>query len=324
MSEKVIMGLMGDVMIGRLVDEYTDHRPPEYIWGDLLSVIKSHDLNLINLETTLTFSEKVVPKVFNFKAQPRKVESLKAANVTVANLANNHILDYSEDGLLETIATLDKAGIFHMGAGNNSVAAHKPVILEKNGLKVGFIGCTDNEPEWEATEKQSGTFYVDVGDIDALKSEIEILRPQVDVLILSIHWGPNMRERPTQRFIKFAHDLIDLGVDILHGHSAHIFQGIEVYNKGLILYDTGDFVDDYAVDPFLRNDYTFLYQVEFTKDGVKSLKLIPAAISNCQVNRAEPDDWMFICQKMQERCKDFRTTLHLEEEDGKPYLLLLI
>ncbi len=96
-----------------------------------------------------------------------------------------------------------------------------------------------------------------------------------------------MRQRPNQEFINFAHAIIDSGVDIIHGHSAHIFQGIEVYHNKLIMYDTGDFVDDYAVDPLLRNDQGLFFIVTVTKTGIKKVELIPLLISDFQVNYAK-------------------------------------
>lgn len=309
------VGVMGDVMIGRLVNEQLDYLPSKYIWGDILPILKSNNLNLINLEAALTTSSKLVPKVFNFKADPPKVQTLMDASVHVANLANNHVLDYSEEGLLETINTLDKAGIKHIGAGKNIAEASAPVILMVDGIKIGFLGCTDNEPSWLATQNRPGINFLEVGDIQAIKSQILELRPKVDIIVLSIHWGPNMRERPPKKFIDFAHHLIDLGVDLFHGHSAHIFQAVEAYKGKLILYDTGDFVDDYYVDPFLRNDYSFLFLVECSKKGIQRLRLIPVLINEFQVNRAKGEEAKAIMKRMERLSKEMNTTLVYQDNE---------
>ncbi len=314
-QETITIGLTGDVMIGRLVNENLDTVAPAYIWGDLLPLLTQTDLNLINLEAALTTSLNIVPKVFNFKADPHKVQSLKEARIDVVNLANNHVLDYADEGLLETLTTLDHAGIQHVGAGRNSDEALAPVIKNVNGITIGILGCTDNEPTWLATVDRPGVNYVDVGDLALLKKPIEQLRPLVDFLILSIHWGPNMRPRPSQRFRHFAHELIDCGVDLLHGHSAHIFQGIEEYKGKLILYDTGDFVDDYYVDPFLRNDRTFLFLVEVGRQGIQRLRLIPARIDNFQVNRAKAKDAQAIMEHMKLLSKEMGTELIEEAQE---------
>lgn len=298
---------MGDVMIGRLVNEALTDLPPQYLWGNMLPLLKQNDFNLINLEAALTTHTHAVPKVFNFKADPSKVKSLIEGHITVANLANNHILDFDVPGLQETLQTLDRAHIKHVGAGQTLAEAKKPMILEKEGVKIAILGCTDNEPSWDANDQKPGVFYVEVGKGAALKKEIAHLKSQVDVVILSMHWGPNMRDRPTPEFIAFAHEMVDAGAHIFHGHSAHVFQGVEIYNGGLILYDTGDFVDDYAVDLKLRNDRSFLFVVEIDKRGFQTLTLYPTFISNCQVNLAPEKEAKDAMKKMIQLSAEMRT-----------------
>jgi poly-gamma-glutamate synthesis protein (capsule biosynthesis protein) len=250
----------------------------------------------------LTVSNRIVPKVFNFKAHPRHVQALIAGSIDVVNLANNHVLDYDVEGLLETLKTLDRAGIRHVGAGQNRTEAKKPVILERKGVRIAICGYTDNEPGWIASQRP-GTNYITVGDVQTVKEDIEKLLSDVDILIVTIHWGPNMVEQPPSDFIQFAHDLIDMGVDIVHGHSAHIFQGVEWYKKGLILYDTGDFIDDYYVDPLLRNDRSFFFKVRVTKEGIHSLEMTPTIISNFQATLATGAEKEAILQRMQQLSK---------------------
>lgn len=224
------MAFMGDVMIGRLVNEVIDQEGYYYPWGNALPLLKMTDLNIINLETALTKSDKKVLKVFNFKADIDKIKTLLKARIDVVNLANNHTLDFSEEGLVETIEVLNKSEIKHVGAGINEEEARKEVIMVKNKMKIGVIGYTDNEPGWKATDKP-GINYIEAEDIEKIRKDIKKLKRKVDVLIITIHWGPNMVERPPQKFINFAHRAIDFGADIIHGHSAHIFQGIEIYKK---------------------------------------------------------------------------------------------
>lgn len=304
----IILGLAGDTMLGRLVNRKISDTNYSHPWGTVLPLLHSTDLNIVNLETTLTTSVIEVPKVFNFKADPEKVESLKQAHIHAVSLANNHILDYSVEGMLETIHVLDTAGIKHSGAGRNISEAQKPIIITVNDVIIGIIGCTDNEPEWKAGE-YPGTNFIEVGDVDAMRKAIDDLKKHVDVIIVSIHWGPNMKERPNDTFISFAHALIDMGVQIIHGHSAHVFQGIEVYKNGLILYDTGDFVDDYAVDRNLRNDRSFFFLCEINKQGAVSLKLVPVLIGEMQVNLATGADYDWCLARMQMLSSEFGTSI---------------
>jgi poly-gamma-glutamate capsule biosynthesis protein CapA/YwtB (metallophosphatase superfamily) len=121
-----------------------------------------------------------------------------------------------------------------------------------------------------------------------------------------------MRQVPPQHFIDFAHAIMDAGADIFHGHSAHVVQGIEVYNGKLILYDTGDFVDDYMVTPSLRNDLSFLYLVDITKNGLYKVTLIPTMISNRQVSRATGSDAAWVTKTIKELSAPFDTQFTTE------------
>ena len=286
-QKAVTIGFAGDTMLGRLVNGTITKKGYTHPWGNLLPLLEQTDFNIINLENTFTTSIQKLPKVFNFKADPANVESLKQAHINVVNLANNHILDFGNEGLFNTIQALDTTGIKHVGAGKNQKKAKQGVIITKNNIKIGIIGYTDNEPDWKAQTNKPGINYVKVGDIATIQQDIKIIRPQVDILIITIHWGPNMRQRPNQEFINFAHAIIDSGVDIIHGHSAHIFQGIEIYQDKLIMYDAGDFVDDYAINSLLRNDQSLFFIVTVTKIGINKVQLVPLLISNFQVNHAE-------------------------------------
>ncbi len=305
------LGFAGDTMLGRLMDTEIAFSGCKHLWGDVLPLLRQNDFNLINLETTLTTSTQMVPKVFNFKAQPAHVCTLKEANITAVNLANNHVLDFNVQGLIETLQTLDAAGIYRTGAGLNLEEAQTPAIIIKNGIRIGIIGYTDNEPTWKAETDKPGINYIKVGDISPLKKIIQKRRPQVDLLIVTSHWGPNMRTRPSLQFRKFAHQLIEAGADIIHGHSAHIFQGIEIYKNKVILYDSGDLIDDYAIDPLLRNDQSFLYRITIEQCNnsitIKQIQLIPLIIANMQVNVAKGKERQQILKRMQKLSAEFGT-----------------
>ncbi|MDP4261375.1 MAG: CapA family protein [Bacteroidota bacterium] len=309
-DNRITIGLAGDVMIGRNVNEVITSKGYSYPWGDILSLLTSTDINIINLETTLTNSISKIHKTFNFKAAPDKVSTLAKARITAVNLANNHIMDFDEEGLTETIRTLQDARIKYAGAGMDEQQAAKPVIITCRDTRIGMLGFTDNEPGWRAGVSSCGINYINVlnsrSKEKALNS-IQQLRSEADLIIVSIHWGPNMKEKPDPGFVEFAHEMIDNGADLIHGHSAHIFQGIEVYKNKLILYDTGDFLDDYVVDPVLRNDHSFFFIAEINKKKFSRLHLVPVLISKCQVNLASLKDSRWSLQRMQQLSAAFGT-----------------
>jgi poly-gamma-glutamate capsule biosynthesis protein CapA/YwtB (metallophosphatase superfamily) len=316
-SNKILTGFAGDVMIGRGVNNIISEKGYLYPWGDVLPLLKSADINVINLETTLTKSNRKVDKVFNFKATPGKIKTLQEANIAIANLANNHILDFSEEGLIETLHTLDKTSIKHVGAGMNEKEAAKPEIIVVKNISLGLIGFTDNESTWKATPTNSGTNYINIErekDREYALSLIMKLRKEVDIVIVSIHWGYNMQEEPSVTFMNFAHAMVEHGASIIHGHSAHIFQGIEMYKNKLIMYDTGDFVDDYVVDDRLKNDHSFFFLISLSKQGIENIKLIPVLIDYCQVNIAKNGDYKWSIERMQKLSKTFGTKIN---DDGE-------
>jgi poly-gamma-glutamate capsule biosynthesis protein CapA/YwtB (metallophosphatase superfamily) len=208
--------------------------------------------------------------------------------------------------LLDTLEHLDAAGIRHAGAGRNREEAADPAILTvpaNDTRRVALLAFTDNEPPFAAGTDRPGTNYLPVSLRPDVLRRVEravsyVRQMGVDTVIFSNHWGPNMVQRPKEIFRRFARAVIDRGVDIYYGHSAHVFQGVEIYRGKPILYDTGDFVDDYAVDPKMRNDWSFLFQVSVEAGRFERLDLTPVKLSYARVDRAtggERDailDWM--------------------------------
>lgn len=316
--KEVSLVLVGDIMLGRLVDKMSLDVSDEFIWGDTISLLRNADISLGNLENVFTKSSEKVAKVFNFKAQPSQIRFLKSAHFTVLNMANNHSLDFSVTGLLETVSLLDDAGILHVGAGKNAELARAGTVITRHGCRVGILGVTDNEPCWDAGKNKPGIFYINTANAHARSKFCSFVaefkkKHKLDMFILSIHWGPNMRLRPSKVFRRFAHQLIDAGVDILHGHSAHVVQGMEWYHNRLICYDTGDFVDDYAIDPELRNDLGVLVRVSWQNKSIKCIEIIPTIIKNCQVNKATGEDFKFLSQRLQNLSGEFGTAVAIDQ-----------
>lgn len=158
---QLILVFLGDVMLGRLVNERLKEKEPSFIWGNTLPVLQSASANFANLETTITdWGEPIPGKTFCFRTDSKNVAALKEAKISAVSLANNHILDFGERGLKETIKNLKKAKIAFAGAGEDWQAVKKPAILKVNQLKIAFIAATDNQPEWEAKRSEPGVFFV--------------------------------------------------------------------------------------------------------------------------------------------------------------------
>ncbi len=309
------LALAGDVMLGRGVNEVAARRGNAYPWGDLLPLLWEMDLFGVNLECALTSvtSPWQPEKTFHFRGDPERVRVLQLGRVDFAALANNHVADFGPGGLLETLETLDRAMIAHAGAGATLELARRPALLRARDYRVAFLAWADHPSDWAADAGRPGINYTPVSlspdDFPAVEAAIRQVRPLADLVVFSIHWGPNMRERPLPEFQAFARKVVDAGVDVFWGHSAHLVQGIEERDHRLLLYDTGDFVDDYAVDPARRNDLSALFVVNFGLFGIERLDVVPVRIGECRVSHATGRDRDWIVERIQELSRDFGTVL---------------
>jgi poly-gamma-glutamate synthesis protein (capsule biosynthesis protein) len=313
-NDMLTLAFMGDTMLGRLVSRLIPHRQPSWFWGDTLPLVGQADLRLLNLETPITTADTHWTgwtKAFYYKACPEAIDVLKTAGIDYVTLANNHMLDFSAPGLRDTIQALDKAGIAHSGAGCSRQQTIRPVILEAAGRKVGVFSFADHYREWSIDRLDCGIFWIQLPPTtpqwNLIEQNIEQLRPQCDLVVVSVHWGPNMRAFPSPDVRRLAHRLIDAGVDIIHGHSAHVFHGVEIYRGRPILYDTGEFIDDYAVDAVLRNDLSLLYLVRVGSPCVQRVEMVPVAIDEMQVNVAQGEDREKILELLNVRMHPFST-----------------
>lgn len=320
MSRPLKLGFAGDVMLGRLVNESLAAGNYARPWGDMLPAIRAVDLFFINLECALTSRRERWPdgghKPFYFRADPAAVRTLMLGRVDFASLANNHIGDFGPEGLRDTIAILDGAGIAHAGAGIDRLSAREPALLSAAATRVAVVAFADYPAEWAAAAGAPGISYTPVSlaheHFDELRVTVAVAREQADLVVFSIHWGPNMREQPTPLFREFAHAVIDAGADIFWGHSAHVPQGVELRNGRLILYDTGDFVDDYAVDERLRNDLSALFVVEATPAGVEGVEVVPVQIADMQARLAQGRDREWFVERFGARCAELGTKVTAE------------
>lgn len=310
------LALAGDVMLGRLVNNSLA-RGREYgrPWGDLLATLRAADLLFVNLECVLTHRTERWSdggyKPFYFRADPAAVKTLEVGRVAFASVANNHIGDFGSEGLQDTLATLDRAGIAHAGAGIDRLGARQPALLTRAGVRVAIVAFADYPVEWAATATAAGINYTPVSlepeHFDDVKVTLAVAREQADLVVFSIHWGPNMCERPSREFQAFAHAVIDAGADIFWGHSAHVVQGIEFRRGRPILYDTGDLIDDYAVDRGLRNDLSAVFLLTATPPTVQEIEVVPVRIDDLQVNLARGRDRDWFLDRFNARCADVGT-----------------
>lgn len=211
----------------------------------LLEMMRSADAFMLNNEFTFTNrGEPTEGKKFTFRANPEKVSVLQDIGVDIVSVANNHIYDYGEISLLDTLDTLDDAGIAYTGAGRNREEAMKPVYLIANGMKIGIIGATQIErngtPDTkEATENTPGVLRC--MDTTNLLQVITQMEEVCDYTILYIHWGTESQEEIDWLQAEQASVYAEAGVDLIIGNHSHCLQKIDVVSGVPVIYSLGNF-----------------------------------------------------------------------------------
>jgi poly-gamma-glutamate synthesis protein (capsule biosynthesis protein) len=311
------LGLAGDTMLGRGVAERLRTAPPEALFApELVAAAREADLLVLNLECAV--SERGSPwpdpfKPFFFRAPPVAVRALVRLGVDCVALANNHALDFSAEALLDTFDHLADWGIRWVGAGRDAASAREPVVLETGGVRVGVLGVTDHPAEYAAGPGRPGVAYADLHTRvpDWLLGSVRRLRAQVDVVLVTPHWGPNMVAEPVPHVRAAARTLLEAGATLVAGHSAHVFHGVE----GRILYDLGDFVDDYATDPALRNDLGLFFLVTFDGPEPVRLEALPLTLEYCHTRLAAGRDARWIERRFRSACERLGT--EVQRQNGR-------
>lgn len=288
------VALIGDVMLGRLVDDYLEsNNDPCYVWGDAREIIKECDLAICNLECVI--ADSGIPwhetsKEFHFRSHAKNIGVLACAGIDAVTLANNHSLDFGVTALSDMLSDLSKAHIRHVGAGESTEEAMRPVILKAGNTNVGLLSFTDSMPEWEASDGRAGIYYVPPDPSSPhwqkLLEKVQQAKASSDFLIVSPHWGPNWGYDVQPIYLTWAHSLIDAGADMIFGHSGHVPRGIEIYKRRPIIYSAGDFIDDYAISDEEPNDEGFVYVLELDDGDPVALRLHPTNIKNYQAQLA--------------------------------------
>lgn len=277
-----------------------------YIWGDALGEFERFrpDLRIINLETAVTASDDWLPKGINYRMNPANVACLAAAAIDCCVLANNHVLDWGERGLIETLDTLERAGLRTAGAGRNRSSAEAPAVLpvgQKGRVLVFSVGMDSSgvPRKWAAAEDHPGVdFLPDLSQrsVERFTQRIRAARRPGDLVVFSIHWGGNWGYEITREETSFARALIDAGaVDVVHGHSSHHPKAVEVHRGKLILYGCGDFINDYegirGHEEF-RGELGLMYlpTLEAVSGRLLRLELVATQMRRFQVRRASDAD----------------------------------
>lgn len=243
----------------------------EDIFGDSLKIIKSSDFSFLNLECPLTDSEIAIKKSGpGLKAKKECINSLK--NFTLIGLANNHVMDYGEEGLLDTIALCESNNIKHTGAGMNLKESKRISYSIIKGIKIAVIALAEYEFN-QADENKAGSAPIDL--IENYK-QIKEAKENSDILIITLHAGNEYFPYPRPNLRKICHHFIELGTDAIICHHPHVPGGYEIYKEKPIFYSLGNLIFD-EKDPLPDWEFGFMVNLTYSNESkkFKEIRIIP-------------------------------------------------
>lgn len=256
------IGLVGDLGLGRHITSTARSKNDfSYSFSGLSSWLQKNDFNLANLESPIIADCPTgYTGTFTFCGDTRFLPQL-VDNKFILNLANNHIFNYGQDGYQQTLNFLTQNQISHFYSLDPVVEFNQKTI---NGISFGFLGYD---------------FITNPNlDYQTIFNAVDKYDPKVDWLIVSLHWGNEYRDSPEQWRVDLGHQLVDRGVDIVHGHHPHVWQDLEIYRDKPIFYSLGNFIFDQSWS--YATSHTQIARLTVTKDKILDQQLFPVEIQN--------------------------------------------
>lgn len=335
------INFVGDVMLARTVNNIN----PTSIFNDVRGVLSDAHLTVANLESALTNATSGHPtKTIRFKASPDMVAALSDGGIDVVSTANNHIYDYLDNGITETLNVLDANGILHSGAGINEYEAGRPLLINRRGRVLAFLASSDRDgsynnyqPFLQAAHNKGGFFNLKPS---ALRSQLEGVEGIADIKIVEMHAGSEYSLKPGADYDKstlqndyyftsgeeddsapridypimwdseLRHYAIDQGADIVIVHHPHIIQGFEIYNQKLIAHSLGNFVFDLD-----RADTkaSMILKAKLNREGFYAYEVIPIFLDNSLPKTIQNDAALRILNYLAFRSRELNTYLLVDK-----------
>lgn len=269
---------VGDIMLGGSALSTIEGYGCDYPFDSTRAILSQGDIAIGNLEAPFTSAGEKFDKKYTFRVPNAWACGLRDAGFDLLTLANNHIMDYGLQGLYDTMEVLDSLGIAHCGAGANDSLAMQAAFLYVNQLKVAFLGFSMTFPEefWAEKDRAGTAFATE----RRLAQRLREVRPLADLLIVSFHWGAELKHEPKEYQRSFAHQAIDLGADLVLGHHAHVLQGVEAYKNRLVFYGLGNF----AFGSYSTNARSsVILKIYLMENGPFFAQLLPISVDNYEV-----------------------------------------
>jgi len=320
----------GDVTLGAHYEEWVDGLRSKGEggsavdgWGfsEVQPLFAGADLVVVNLECPFTARGTPIPKNFNFRARPTTVQVLVDAGVRAVTLANNHLMDYGPDGVVDTLETLDAAGIAHFGAGRTLAEARKPAIVEVGGLRIAFLGylilgAAHPEPAvvW-ATETTAGVagHPSDWTVVERMvREDVTAARKEADLVIPFFHWGREGSKGPDAYQLALAKAAVESGAAAVLGAHPHVLHGMERMGQVPVFYSLGNFVFGGNWNP--RDKDSVLVKARFDRSGYLGAELFPLRTDRYPERPIQPypltgADAQAVLQRLRNASSTFATPL---------------
>jgi len=273
----VTLAAVGDVFFARGVDARIQEFGTEYPFAFLGDEISKYDISFCNLECALSDRGEARVKRFLFRADRSSASILSDSGFDVICLANNHSLDYGPEALLDTVDAITDAGLVEVGtqiSGQNDSGA---VFIVKNALKIGILAFSDFDNFEEETPP--GFPYVMRANHETIPDQVSGTKQNCDVLIVSMHWGIDFVDFPTERQEYLAWLCAANGADLILGHHPHVLQDVKYTGDVPVVYSMGGFLWDATSR---GSDKSAIYIFELSKDHAELIDLVPIKIVNCR------------------------------------------
>lgn len=290
-TNKVSIALLGDVMLDRSVGKHFFDQPDDFKLEPVAKILRQYDIVLANLENPVGTRGNPHPKQdpnVAFRCHPETLNVLKNIGVNVVTLANNHMLDYGDQTLVDTLRHVDDAGLKRLGAGENYQQANEPLVITVNNIKLAIIGSVFLYSASTERAKHNSPGVADFR-INKILAQIRKLTKEGCRVIVTLHWGMEYSFYPLPYQVKQAHAMIDAGARLILGHGPHYPQGIETYKGVDIVYSVGNFIFD---EPYVFSNRGFIYGTEMNDEAMlDNRKIYPFRIINhCPVLEAKGEN----------------------------------
>lgn len=308
----------GDTALARWVHFMIYENGSESALSDLAEMVSGADVAMTNLECVVSsrgrFWDKGERRPYLYRARPEMLDVLTHVGFDVLVTANNHSMDYGPEALLEQLELIEAIGMAQVGCGANAEQAARPTYVRVGDVILAFIGLETNFPKFAATADKPGVHHAMGHDaiIAALREPIAEARKHADLVVFTPHWGGNWTENPTTSRVGLAHEIIDMGVDAILGHSAHHLHGIEIYKGKPILYDMGSFFFDTVGKMRMRLSAGFV--LEFNRRGFTKLTAHPLRLHYARTSFAGGKDLERIQEILVKQSKEIDPGIEFGEQ----------